>query len=65
LNEKGLSSIFVIFRVVDKLVECRETFKYFKRKNKYSNPCAAKGKAATSAVKSYQCGHKASSHTLL
>jgi hypothetical protein len=45
LNEKGLSSIFVIFRVVDKLVECRETYKYFKRKkNKYSNPYAAKAR---------------------
>ena len=65
MNEKGLSSIFVIFRVVDKLVECRETFKYFKRKNKYSNPYAAKGKATTSVVKGYQSGQKASSHTVM
>jgi hypothetical protein len=31
LNEKGLSSVFVIFRVVDKLVECRETYKHLKK----------------------------------
>ena len=39
MNEKGLSSIFVIFRVVDKLLECRETYKYFKRKKKLKPIC--------------------------
>lgn len=48
LNEKGLSSVFVILRVVYKLVECSETYTYFKRKR--STPYAAKGKATTSVV---------------
>lgn len=42
MNEKGLSSVFVILRVVYKLVECSETYKYFKRKR--STPYAAKGR---------------------
>jgi hypothetical protein len=47
LNEKGLSSVFVIFRVVDKLVECRETYKHLKK------TYAAEVKATTSVVKCY------------
>jgi hypothetical protein len=33
LNEKGLSSVFIIFRVVDRLVECSTTYRTLNKHN--------------------------------